>query len=70
MAQLPARLLEFREVAEYLHVSAPTLYRLIKSRQLPAYKVGGKWKFKPEDIERFLEQHSNFGAAEEEMRES
>ena len=59
MEHLGARLLEFREVCEYLNVSAPTLYRLIKSRQLPAYKVGGKWKFKPEDIEQYLASHSN-----------
>ena len=53
------RLLDFDEVAEFLNVSRPTLYRLIRSGRLRSYKVGGRWKFRPEEIEAFLAARSN-----------
>ncbi|MBC7286465.1 MAG: helix-turn-helix domain-containing protein [Armatimonadetes bacterium] len=53
------RLLDLDEVAEFLNVSRPTIYRLIRSGSLRSYKVGGRWKFRPEEIEVFLASRSN-----------
>jgi len=52
------RLWSRREVAAYLGVSEITVLRMIQNRDLAAYKVRGKWRFRPEDIDRYLQEHS------------
>jgi excisionase family DNA binding protein len=34
------------EVLEYLQVNLRTVYRLIKSKSIPAVRVGRQWRFK------------------------
>jgi excisionase family DNA binding protein len=46
-------ILTLTEVALYLRVHPTTIYRLIKSNQLPGFKVGSDWRFKLEDIDKF-----------------
>jgi excisionase family DNA binding protein len=41
------------EVASYLRVHPSTIYRLLKRRQLPAFKVGSDWRFNLESIDRW-----------------
>lgn len=53
---MPDRMLSIAEVAEYLNISAKTVYRLIEKGELPALKVGARWRFKPEDLEAYLER--------------
>lgn len=43
------------ELAEFLCISKPTIYRLVGKRQLPFHKIGGVLRFKRADIERHLE---------------
>ena len=45
-----------RELADYLRVHPTTIYRQLKSRQLPAFKVGSDWRFKQESIEKWVEE--------------
>lgn len=47
------------EVARYLNVDKFTIYRLITQEKLPAFKVGGQWRFKQELIDEWLECKSN-----------
>ena len=49
-------LLDIPVVAELLNVSPRTVNRLINSRkgELPAVKIGGRWKIRAEDIEKYL----------------
>lgn len=42
------------EAAEYLRVSAKTVYRMIGSGQLPASKVGRQYRISQNDIDLFL----------------
>lgn len=44
------------ELAEFLNISKPTVYRLIEKRQLPFYKIRGSLRFKTEDVVKFLEE--------------
>ena len=44
-----------REVAAYLNVNEKTVYRLAQRRELPGFKVAGAWRFRPEDINRWVE---------------
>jgi excisionase family DNA binding protein len=48
-----APVLTVRNVAEYLHVHPSTIYRLVKKRQLPAFRVGSDWRFNRESIDRW-----------------
>ena len=47
-------LLTVGEVAGIMRVSNMTVYRLIKSGQLPAIRVGKNYRIRRGDIERYL----------------
>ena len=49
-----SRFLTVAEVADGLRVSSMTVYRLIKSEQLPATRVGKSLRIRVDDVERFL----------------
>lgn len=51
------KLLNIDEVAEYLNVSKPTIYRIVDSRQISFYKIRGSLRFSQEDIDKYLEQN-------------
>lgn len=46
------------EVAAYLKVGKRTVYRLAASKKIPAFKVGGAWRFKRQDINRWIAAQS------------
>ncbi len=41
------------EVAQYLHCSQSTIYRLLKRREIPAFKIGSDWRFLLPDIKQW-----------------
>lgn len=43
-------------VAEWLHLSERTVYRRAAAGELPAFKVGGTWRFRRSDIESWIQQ--------------
>jgi excisionase family DNA binding protein len=47
-------LLTVQDVATHLAVSPRTVYRLMKDYRLPAYRIGGQWRFKLEAIEAWM----------------
>jgi excisionase family DNA binding protein len=51
---LENRLLTAAEVADTMRVSNMTVYRLIKSGQLPALRVGKSYRLRPADVDQFL----------------
>ena len=48
--------LTLKEVAAYLKLAEKTAYRLAAEGKLPGFKVGGSWRFKREDIQRWIEE--------------
>ena len=48
-----ASILTLENVAEYLRVHPSTIYRLLKRRQLPAFKIGRDWRFSLESIDQW-----------------
>ncbi|WP_445775462.1 helix-turn-helix domain-containing protein [Shewanella sp.] len=46
------------EVADYLKVTERTIYRLAGAKQIPAFKVGGNWRFSKVDIELWIRDQS------------
>jgi excisionase family DNA binding protein len=47
------------ELAKYLRIHPTTVYKLAKRGELPAFKVGGDWRFNRASIERWLETRKN-----------
>ena len=47
-------LMTLKEICDYLKVTRYTVYRLIKDGQLPAIRVGGQWRFRPDQVQRYL----------------
>lgn len=50
-----ARFLTVQEVASLLRVSPMTVYRLIKSADLPAVRVGRSFRVRDSDVDQYLE---------------
>jgi excisionase family DNA binding protein len=48
-----ANVLTLEEVASYLRVHPSTVYRLLKKRQIPAFKMGSDWRFNLESIDQW-----------------
>lgn len=46
------------EVADYLKVTERTIYRLAAAKKIPAFKVGGSWRFSRADIDIWIKQQS------------
>lgn len=46
------------EVAKYLKVGKRTIYRLVAEKKIPAFKVGGAWRFTRADIDHWIKQQS------------
>lgn len=52
------------EVADYLKVTDRTIYRLAGAKQIPAFKVGGSWRFSKVDIDVWIKKQSEQRAAQ------
>jgi excisionase family DNA binding protein len=48
------KLMTVSEVFHYLKTSRRTLYRLIERGRLPAIKVGGQWRFRRGEVDKYL----------------
>ena len=42
------------EVAEYLHIHYTTLYRLIRRGKIPSFKIGSDYRFRRDEIEKWI----------------
>jgi excisionase family DNA binding protein len=42
------------DLCDYLKVHPSTIYRLLKTGQLPAFRIGSDWRFNVEHIDRWL----------------
>lgn len=51
-------ILTITEVAEYLKVAERTLYRLAAAKKIPAFKVGGTWRFPRADIDQWIKRQT------------
>ena len=54
-------ILTIKQVADYLKVTERTIYRLAGAKKIPAFKVGGTWRFSKADIDAWIKQQSMEG---------
>jgi excisionase family DNA binding protein len=48
-------ILTIREVADLLKIGEKTAYTMAQRHQLPGFKVGGQWRFRRADIDKWIE---------------
>ncbi len=48
--------MNLRQASQYLGVSPDTLYRYICKGQVPAFKLGSRWKFRKTVLDRWMER--------------
>lgn len=53
-------IMTLKEVAKYLKLAEKTAYRLAAEGKIPGFKVGGSWRFKRKDIDRWIEEQKNY----------
>ena len=51
-----AMVLTLEEVADFLHVHPSIVYRLLKNRRIPAFRMGSDWRFNQESIEQWVKK--------------
>jgi len=49
--------LTLEQITEYLQMSTSSIYKMAQVGKIPAYKVGRQWRFKKEEIDKWVEKH-------------
>ena len=44
-----------KEVSKYLKIPLSSLHQLAREKKIPAFKVGRHWRFKKDEIKRWIE---------------
>ena len=65
--QMEDRWLSVDEIAAYLGITRDSVYRWIDSKNMPAHRVGRRWKFRKEEIDEWVKSG---GADDRESEES
>jgi excisionase family DNA binding protein len=47
-------IMTIKEVSDYLKLNEKTAYRLALESKLPAFKVGGSWRFRKSQIDKWI----------------
>lgn len=62
MNDQPDEILTIDEVAVYLKAGKRTVYRLAASGQIPAFKLGGTWRFRRIELDQWIASQMGKGA--------
>jgi excisionase family DNA binding protein len=54
MAEPKGEILTLDEVSAYLKAGKRTVYRLAAEGKLPAFKLGGTWRFRRSDLDKWI----------------
>ncbi len=49
-------ILTLKQVADFLKVTERTIYRLAAAKKIPAFKVGGTWRFSRAEINQWIQR--------------
>ncbi len=57
-----------RKMVEYLKVKERTIYRLVAKGGIPAFKVGGSWRFRRAEIDEWITRSTQDGNSKDSGR--
>lgn len=58
---MPDTILTTAEVAAYLRLKERTIYELVRQKRIPCARIGGKWLFPRQLVDRWILQNTDFG---------
>jgi excisionase family DNA binding protein len=50
--------MNIRQASQYLGVSPDTLYKYVNEQEIPAFKLGNRWRFKKSKLDQWMEEKS------------
>ena len=56
-------ILTISELCSYLKLAEKTAYRLASNGKIPGFKVGGSWRFRKSEIDRWISEQEKQGIA-------
>lgn len=56
--------MDIDDIARYLKLPKPTVYKLARDGRLPGRKIGRQWRFHKDTIDAYLKQATNVTDAE------
>lgn len=51
---MTSEIMTIQEIAEYLRLNEKTAYRLVSDGKIPGFKVGGAWRFRRSEIDKWI----------------
>ena len=66
--KLDVEILTLDEVAAFLKAGKRAVYRFAQNGEIPAFELGGTWRFRRSDLDRWIDQNSNQHAATKKER--
>lgn len=55
---MESKILTAKEAAEYLKINKETLYRKVRKKIIPAYKIGNLWRFHKDVLDEIIKGKS------------
>ena len=52
-------IMTLKETAKYLKIGKSTLYKMAREGKIPAVKIANQWRFRKEDIDKWLQEIRN-----------
>lgn len=59
MTKTEGEILTLDEVAVYLKAGKRTVYRLAQKGEIPAFKLGGTWRFRRSELDHWIAESIN-----------
>lgn len=59
MTDTESEILTLDEVAAYLKAGKRTVYRFAQNGEIPAFKLGGTWRFRRSELDRWIAESIN-----------
>jgi excisionase family DNA binding protein len=54
--KMSSDIMTIKELSEYLKLNEKTAYRLAAEGKIPGFKVGGSWRFRKAEIDKWIVQ--------------
>jgi len=54
-----SEIMTLEETAKYLKIGKSTLYKMAREGKIPAVKIANQWRFRKEDIDKWLQEIRN-----------
>jgi excisionase family DNA binding protein len=64
IAHIAPVILTVRELSEYLRVHPTIIYRLLRTKQIPGFRVGSDWRFDTDIIDRWCSEEEQAAAGQ------